>query len=275
MTIHVGRGTTRGAMTVFPLWHDAGPGHEYTVSVARLEVTEVPGTPEVSTLMAVNHGPVPVLVPDGQLFDAGWQHRMALASLLLAPGELTRLPVACVEAGRWGGSAQQRGSTRRAAPSVREGGRVSQPEVWRRVARHTDERPNATSSLVQHMDDAAPPLTDLRPLPGQAGVLIGLGGQPYVAELFDSPETLAAQLPAVLEAAQLDAALLPAEPTPGRRARRFVSRLVSLSLWPGEAVGLGRSFEGESEHVRASILRWSDADLHTRASNVRRPVLAA
>lgn len=269
MAIHVGRGTSRAGLTIFPLWHDGAAAREFTTSPASLTAAELPDGPDVGALMVLNHGPVPVLIPDGQLFDAGWQHRMALGSSLIEPGLETTIRVACVEQNRWGGGTTQRAVTRRASPFVREGGRHHQGEVWSRVSRHTHGHENATSSLVRRMDQQPASLTGLRPLPGQSGVLLGLGGQPYVAEVFDSPERLAQQWTAILEAAQLDAALVPPEATPSRRARRFIERLESLTPVFTQPAGLGRGLEGASHHVRASYLRWGTTDVHTRATNLQ------
>lgn len=277
MELHVGRGTSRGAMTVFPLWNaESGPSRCST-DARHLDVSECDAGPDVSTLMVGNTGDRPALVLEGQLFEGGWQHRMACHSTLI--GVRQRIPVACVEQGRWSGATRQHSRGRRATPYVRDavqrGGDV-QGEVWSRVARHTAGTANTTGSLVQHLDacsdDGA--MQGLRVLPGQTGVLIGIGGQPYVAEVFDSPATLRRQLDAILEAAALDAGFAPAVPTPGRRARRFVDRFAGVRLERAGEAGVGERYAGRSAHVDTGALRWQGRDLHVRASNVRHPILA-
>ena len=90
--LHIGRGITRGAMTVFPIWN-ATYGHgRYSLTGRHLDVTEVDAGPQVDTLMVGNVGDRPALVFEGQLFEGGWQHRMATRSIVV--GVHQRVPVA-------------------------------------------------------------------------------------------------------------------------------------------------------------------------------------
>lgn len=278
--IHVGHGTTHGAMTVFPLWAERSGAPRYSYSGRHLEVREVPGG-QVNSLVVGNAGDRPVLVVEGQLFEGGMQHRMATRSVLVGVHQKLAIEVACVEQGRWGGSSAQVTHGRRATPYIREAIRRTgdiQTEVWNRVALHNQPADNPTSSFVRRLDQAreAPnPWSSLRPLPGQCGVLIALGGQPYVAEVFESPLVLARQLRAILEAAALDADQAQQLATPGRRARRFIGRFESVALRPLRSAGVGEETAGRSEHVDASTLRWKGHDVHTRMSNRRHPMLVA
>jgi hypothetical protein len=281
MELHVGRGTTRGAMTVFSMWTTTGGVGRYTTLAKHLDVNEVDGGPDVGTLMVGNTCDRPVLVLEGQLFEGGWQHRMAVKSLLVGVRQRIPVEVACVEQGRWSGERRQRSRGRRATPYVRDAARGSgdvQGEVWSRVARHTRGTTNPTRSLVEHLDragDHLPDWSDLRPLPGQSGVLIGIGGQPYVAEIFDSPHTLRRQLAAILQVAALDAQEAPGVTTPGRRARRFAERCGALRFEHVGPAGIGEEVRGRSAYVEATSLRWEGGDVHTRLSNVRHPMLVA
>ncbi|MCM3516588.1 ARPP-1 family domain-containing protein [Nocardioides sp. P86] len=284
--LHVGRGTTRGAMTVFPLWGATGGRRRYTMGGRDLEVAEMPEGPYVGSLLVGNRAVVPALVLEGQLFEGGWQHRMSRHSLMVGAGERMAVEVACVEEGRWGGAAEQRTRGRRATPyvadAVRHGadteGDDVQGEVWSRVAAHTrGVHATATGSLVERLDTFRHEATDwsrVRPLIGQVGVLVGIGGQPYVAEVFDSPTALRDQLPALLEAAALDAQLARAVPTPGRRARRFVDRAARVRLAAGEQAGVAERRRAATDHLDVVALRWDGHDVHTRITHVRHPLLA-
>lgn len=180
--LHLGRGTTRGAMTVFPLWSTATGWGRYTMDHRHLGVREVEDGPDVGTLMVGNTGDRPLLVLEGQLFEGGWQHRMATRSVLVGVHQRIPVDVACVEEGRWGGSCRQHSRGRRATPYVRDavrGGGDVQGTVWRRVAEHTAGTHNATGSLVSHVDALDIDTADFEVLAGQVGVLVGIGGQPY------------------------------------------------------------------------------------------------
>lgn len=279
--LHLGRGITRGAMTVFPLWAASSGWRRYSMGAKTLDITEVDENPDVSTLMVGNVGDRPVLVLEGQLFEGGWQHRMSVGSTMIGVHQRIPVAVACVEQGRWGGGARQSSRGRRATPyvqdSVRHGGDV-QGEVWRRVASHTRTADNPTGSFVHRLDRAdheRETWSDLRPLPGQRGVLIGIGGQPYVAEMFDSQLRLRAQLTTLLEAAALDALLAPAVETPSRRARRFVERLDHVRLGHPEQAGIGERLRAVTAHADVASLHWRGHPVHTRATHTRHPMLVA
>jgi hypothetical protein len=231
--------------------------------------------------MVGNTGDRPVLVFEGQLFEGGWQHRMACRSMLVGVHQRVPVEVACVEQGRWGGGTRQHSRGRRATPYIRDAvrrGGDAQGEVWSRVARHTAGTANDTGSFVQHLDAGGGEVVDtsaFRRLSGQVGVLIGNGGQPYVAEVFDSQTTLRRQYDAIIEAAALDARFAPVVATPGRRARRFLAHVEQLWLQPAGEAGIGERVVGRSEVVDAAGLRWQGRDVHQRLSNVRHPLLVA
>lgn len=274
--MHVGRGVTRDAITVFPIWADRSGWSRYTTSVKTLDVTENDHGPEVGQLMVGNHGDRPVLVLEGQLFEGGWQHRMATESVMVGVHQRMPVSVACVEQGRWEGSRRQSSRGRRATPYLRDavrGGGDVQGTVWSRVAEHTAGTTNLTGSFVRHLDETSVDISDFRPLAGQVGLLVGLGGQPYVAEVFDSSMSLRREYRAIVEAAARDAGFAPAVATPGRRARRFVARAEMVNDRFVQGAGIGERGVGASEHVDRVRLEWQGRDVHTRLTNVRHPLL--
>jgi hypothetical protein len=151
--------------------------------------------------------------------------------------------------------------------------------VWRRVSEY-DARygPDPTSSFTGHLDRAMPDVgrlvDDLRALPGQSGVVIGIGGQPAMAEVFDSPATLRQELGPILAAAGMDAVGADPVPTPSRRARRFLDRAAKVAFVEEAPAGIGATARGRSEHVEASGIVWRDRLLHVTFMNVRHPLYA-
>lgn len=284
MELHVGRGVSSGALTVFPVWVGGGGERRYGTDVSQLVVEEMAGGPAVPTLSAANPGAVPVLVLEGHLFEGGWQHRMATKSSIVGAGRTARVEVACVEQGRWGGARRQAGRGRRATPFVRSGahatpaGRDVQGEVWRRVERYRrSDVPNDTGTLVGHLDHARADIGRItqpfRPLPGQAGVVVAIAGQPFLLEVFDDPQTLREQFDSIIEAAGLDALGLPPVVTPSRRARRMVERLEQLSLRPVEDLETGRRLRARTPDLDVALLDWDGQPVHLRATYLRHPVL--
>ncbi|MBE7324514.1 hypothetical protein IEQ44_07605 [Nocardioides sp. Y6] len=127
--IHVGRGLTRGSMTVFPLWAPRTGPSTHTVSPRTLDVAETDGGPQVDTLVMGNHGDKAVLVLEGQLFEGGWQHRMATRPVMIGIHQQVPVEVACVEQGRWEGE-----RTQRWPPCHAVGARVGAEPLRRRPA---------------------------------------------------------------------------------------------------------------------------------------------
>ncbi len=279
MRLHVGQGTTVGSLTLFPIWNDrpASGSRRYDTGTETLSVSEADGGPSVPQLLVTNTGKRPVLVLDGQLFEGGWQHRMATRSSLIGAESRAVLDVACVEQGRWGGEAAHTTRGRRASTFVRHGFDVGdQSEVWRRVEGYGGG--SSTGSLVERMstrdEQAELMLKRVRSLAGQAGLLVGIGGQPFALEVFDHPQTLTEQFEAIVRAACLDAYGRPALPTPGRRARRMIERLETtrLDVEPdvGQAAKLSRA---RTTDLDVMVLRQGLRTLHRRATYLRHPIL--
>ncbi len=284
MELHVGRGVSSGALTVFPVWVGGADERRYSTDVSQLVVEEVEGGPAVPTLSAANPGAVPVLVLEGHLFEGGWQHRMATKSCIVGASRITRVEVACVEQGRWGGTRRQGSRGRRATPFVRSGahatpaGRDVQGEVWRRVERYRrSDVLNETGTLVGHLDHAREDLGRItrpfRPLPGQAGVVVAIAGQPFLLEVFDDPQTLREQFDSIIEAAALDALGAPPVVTPSRRARRMVERLEQVPLRPVEDLEIGRRLGARTSDLDVAVLDWDGRPVHLRATYLRHPAL--
>lgn len=280
--VHVGRGITRGALGVFPVWGELDVARDYSTTLSAAQVTEK-ADPDVAALVVVNTADRPLLLLEGQVLQGGWQNRMVTRSLIVAPNDETAVGVVCVEAGRWNGQRQHADSQRRATTRVQAGLRAGgdqQSEVWKRVSEY-DARfgSNATSSFVEHAHRAAervgPLVRGLRPFPGQIGVVIAISGYPVSADLFDSPLTLAEQFSAIVAAAAMDAVERPAEVTPSRRVRRFIAGATDVRVHRTARAGAGSTHVGANDDSSVSLLRWRGRDVHTSVLNPRHELIRA
>ena len=302
-TLHVGQGTHLGGLSVFPIWTDAPiVSGLATGRAARVRVAEREGSPVVGELVLKNEGAKTALLVAGELFEGGWQHRALNHDILLVPGQQLVASVSCVEHGRWHGATAQVRRSRRASMMVRSAQTIAddddrQNSVWDRVSRYDNAfGASPTASYVDHLNRRAEPevradgledevesgevavaaelaarIKNIRALPGQRGVLIGLGGQPAFLELFASPTGLRRHLPGLLEAAAIDAALLDPEPTPGRRARRFAGLLADAPIGDelGTDAGAGHALASRSKYHEIRGLGWNDQLLHATVFNRR------
>lgn len=130
-----------------------------------------------------------------------------------------------------------------------------------------------TAVLEPRVDDvlAAIPLLD-----GQRGILVGVGGHPALLEVFDHTRTLAEQIPAILGGVLADAMLVPARPTPGRRARTFARRVSRRRLDLSAAAGAGFLAEAFDDLADVEAVATRDEHLvHLSALNIRHDLVAA
>ena len=279
---HVGRGASRGPLTVFPIWAEDVHPIAYTIDATQARIGERADGPAVGSLTISNLAGLPLLLLEGQLIEGGMQHRMVARSTLLAPKAEAPLDVVCVEQGRWNGAMGHAAKGRRASVRVRAGlrGEYRQAEVWRRVEGYAANLgANATSSYVEHADRAESRLRamvdGLRPFPGQVGVLIGIAGQPITAEVFDSPRMLAKHFDHIVHAAAIDALGQAPIETPARRAIRFINRAADVERTPVGPAGIGASVAGRTEYVDVSGIRWNDHELHMLLTNPRHELVLA
>jgi hypothetical protein len=302
--LHIGHGIASGALTVFPVSTPGAGSRRRRYTLADYRAGERPGGPSVPTLTLMGTAEAPTLVLEGTVLEGGWQHRVLLHSVLLAPGESLEVEVACVEAGRWNGEGSHRDAQRRAPSAVRgayyglrpeTAGRAraaefrssNQSDVWRRVRYYERAYGSSdTSSLVeisarfersaaQAQRERAPESTPV-PLPGQRGVIVGVAGHPLLLEIFDDSRTLADQWESILLAARLDAGTVSPESVPGWRARAFASRIAGAPLRHRARRGLANEVVAEDLSLfSARGVTHQGNLLHLSAINTRHELVLA
>lgn len=271
--LHVGQGTHRGPLTLFPVWTDArAASRDYlTGATAPVDVAERAGSSAVDQLVLTNRADRPVLLLAGELLEGGWQTRALAATTMLAPGRPSVERALCVEEGRWGGDVVHVRRARRAPGAVRA--RFDDPQaqqaVWDRVRSYDAVAgPSTTGSLADRLDRTEPAIGDLtrglRPLSGQRGLLIGIAGRPAWLEVFDSGRTLATHWSGLLHAATLDALGRPSIRTTGAAARSFAERVEGTRHTSVTPAGLGHRCSGGTR-IRVDDVRWHDRTIHLSA----------
>jgi hypothetical protein len=278
--LHVGHGTLRGAMTIFPIW---GEFTSTLTGTTDVQVGECAGGAKVDTLQVVNRGEEPALLLEGQVLEGGWQNRMLARSVVVERFSHEDVDVVCVEEQRWNGATTHRVAGRRGSLRVRAGLRDvadRQSAVWERVRHYEDQHgATRTRSFTDHADRRAAQVeslvADLRPLPGQIGVIVGLAGQPAVAEVFGNDQLLMRELDSILRAAALDALDLAPTPTPSRRARRFLDRAAVAPVRSTRPAGAGSSVEGSTPFVQISGLDHVGSAVHRVLTNPRHELALA
>ena len=267
-SLHVGHGVQCGSVTVFPIWTDGDSVGQLDWTGKGLIIDEVDGG-NVPELQVTNNTSEPQLILEGDILEGGRQDRMAGETVLVMPGETIVIPVNCVEAGRWNSGRGHRSTGLKSAYSVREARRRSmktgrgngQNDVWNRISRIEEglgefsetsnfkerarlrqektfelkraaaDSPIEFQLLMNNASDeirTTPAL--LKPLDGQRGVLIGIGGEVVAAEVFATAEAFAERWEGIAIAAGIDGQFAETVPTTSHRARAFARKLERAQL---------------------------------------------
>lgn len=294
--IHLGAPTMVGPLTVFPVWTDAPvPRRRIPVQLpAGATLGELADGGQVDTLELINPTGGSFILIEGSLLKGGLQDRVLVHDMFITGRHPARLPVRCVEHGRWADRRATSVDGRRAPLRVQRVLRgvnrdpherpADQSRVWAEVRSYEGALGSSNTGSLVDMYDLAHQQAD-RPIPipdplyGQRGVVVGIGGHPIVAEVFDHPRTFAEQWPGI--AAGLLASVTDARPvvTTGRRARFFAERLSGRELQPFAPGGAGTLAEVSDDLVSARTLTTHGArgmhTLHASALNIRHQLVAA
>ena len=113
--VEVGEGRHFRNLTVFPLLVNeeaapAKPRYELlsdAIEAGKASVEEVDEAGSVPFLAVANKAAMPVLVPEGEILIGAKQNRTVNLTVLVAAGATFKLPVSCVEQGRWSYASRQ------------------------------------------------------------------------------------------------------------------------------------------------------------------------
>ena len=250
-----------------------------------LTVTEVNESGTVPELLAVNDSNRLVLLIDGEELQGAKQNRILNTSVLLPPKSKTRIPVSCVEEGRWShvsptfkagnyapSSLRQRKS-HDVQFSLRTRGRAEsdQGAVWDSVAEHIDAceaaaPTRAISDAMATLGEVLERYHEALPYPsGACGVVAAVCGRFVAMDAFDSPSTLDAIWGRLVASYAMDAEA--AKDQAGKiftvkAAEVLLEHVADQQCQAFDAVGLGRDLRFEAEDVLGQALCVENHMLH-------------
>ncbi|QDU95604.1 ARPP-1 family domain-containing protein [Lignipirellula cremea] len=289
--LRVGDPVRHEALSVFPLFCEVNGGVDYRLSDAALAdesllVEEVSEGGSVPDLLVENKGDVRVLFLEGEELVGARQNRILNTSVLVAAHTKIRIPVSCVEQGRWGYKSRYFGSSGSHSPSKlrralkasvnrsikeKRGHTSDQREVWKEVAclhaSHGVE--SSTAAMSDVFDSYAVRIEEYRDklkyVEGASGVAVAIGNRVVAVDLFDKPVTCQKVWDRLLSGAVFDA--LEAGKTDQYASVADVELLVATAVklpWEqSEAVGEGEEYRAESERGdHASALAFEETVVH-------------
>ena len=276
----IGRPITRAGISFFPVYLTGNVLPEIATGPAGERVIDELEDASVPDLAVTNPGKSSLLLIEGEHFIGGNQNRTINVSVLVAAGATLKIPVTCLEAGRWGRRQDFRPAATNAPRRVRRTlhdavaaqtgstheRRGAQSEVWDEVRESLSElRMSSPTSAIADADavfardrgrgQAAQELEELGPLPGQCGFVVTHGPRIVGTEIFGAPELLKPHWPALVRSYLLETPIDTGWPSADRvlRALRGISR---APCEKSSGVGLGeeRHFTGKKGAGQALIL---------------------
>jgi len=277
-------------LTVFPLLtNDAREPAYVTLGVAVAagdaslrEVSEGGSVPE---LLLENRGARPILILDGEELVGAKQNRIANVTILAAAHATTRLPVSCVEAGRWSYNSDEfapsnraqfldgrRRKTVRVSESLRRHSvrDAEQGEVWAQIdekaarMRVASETGAMADIYAQHDASIADYVAAFTAAPDQVGAVFAIRHRTEGLELFDCPATFGELLPKLVRSYAIDA--IERRPTgmppSAQAAQAFARRLRQAEIETYPAVGLGTEIRLTAPGVVAAGLVEQERIVH-------------
>ena len=250
------------------------------------EVSEGGTVPEIRV---TNFSEKTVLVVDGTELVGAKQNRIVNASFLLPPKSVTKVPVSCVEQGRWGYRGRTFGrSPHHAAHSIRkmnvmhhketlkarQGYRSDQGKVWEHVAcmSHAMDAPTATGAMHDVYEQKKSSFEEfvkkIRPVKGQTGAAFLVGDTFAGLDLLDRPSTLKALFPKLLSAVAVEAMMAGAggkggsktDRSPEEKVRKVLEEIAGSLFEKFEPVGVGEDWRYEGKRSLGKAL-YFDGDL--------------
>lgn len=286
--VEVGSPASFRNLTIFPVFKNSQPptAAEYylldeTMSLGLAQVTEIGEGGSVPELEFHNLSDRPILLLDGEELVGAKQNRVVNLTILVGATQSLRIPVSCVEAGRW--HMQQpdfrtsdqfmyaTGRARRTTQvtnSLRMTGarRSDQGAVWANIEERAERldahSPSGAMNALfeRHANTIEQYLRAFTWQPRQAGVVFSVGNTALGLDLFDHPETLRKLFSKLIRSYVLDA--LDADVPPDGeswqdRGTNFIDRLRSAPTFAEPAIGQGKDIRLQAAGLTGAAL-WAE-----------------
>jgi hypothetical protein len=232
------------------------------------EVDEVGAVPELLVDNPLEHD---VLLYDGEELLGAKQNRILSVTTLVHARARTRVPVACVEEGRWSRRSEKFSAAPHAAyPELRRrkamrqsaqpfAAGIAQGEVWaavneRAAAYDVDSPTRAQSDIYRSRGHVLAGMREAFPLAsGQSGAVVGFGDQLCV-DLISRPDGFARLYPKLLNGYLLDALARFDGPAPPNALEGFLADIEAAPRSRRPSVGRGEDIRLKGDRVVGSAL---------------------
>lgn len=259
-----------------------------------IEVTEVSGSGSVNLLKVVNLSKEYVFFMDGDILAGAKQNRVLNTSVLLPPNSLTKLPVSCVEQGRWDRISEKFSDTGYSAPTTLRAKKAQNvSDSLREEKRHTSNQGEVWESVIEchlmhSVKSQTSNLSDLYDVMGESfetftknfsinneanGIAIFTNNKLLNIDIFNRTEIYSEYFPKILkgaavEAYRLESKKIPTEAEVKFKTLDFLDKFETLSFTLSDGVGIGKEKRFETESLTGFELINNDDTIHLTALNI-------
>lgn len=251
---------------------------EHAIRDGLLSITEISQAGSVPELLAVNTADGSVLLLDGEELVGAKQNRILNTSILLAGGSKTKIPVSCVEQGRWHHLSAEFSSGHYSPAKLRArksrdvsrnlaaiGEALSdQGAVWEAVAENVHCLAAATPTMAMHdvyeqrHDDFAAYADVLKYPSNSRGVIVAIDGRFAAMDLLDKPQTLESLWPRLIRGYAMDAIAAYGKKTPpaftAKGASILLERLGQIPCRAFPSAGIGEDWRFDAHDILGQAL---------------------
>jgi hypothetical protein len=290
--VRLGSPCSSGPLTVFPILNGSVALNDYVLLADAVEkglakVTELSERGDIPVIQIENLAEQPVLGIQGEEYVGAKQNRTLNISVLAARGK-TRIPVTCVEAGRWDtGSthfvaglyesskmrAMKMASLHKSSKSVKNKLKkffADQGQVWDAVREESDRRGVGSPTMAMHdiyssrdVFESLGAIAAGIDVPEETrGAVVGIGSRLIGCDLFESSGVFRRTWPRLLRSYGLSALGETGAPPSVASAQSFFSRPAFVAPRTTASVGLGDDVRWEDKDFLANALVWEDRILH-------------
>jgi len=253
------------------------------------EVTEVSDSGSVPELSFKNGCDQRVFLMEGEELVGAKQNRTLNISILVPAGEEIKIPVTCVESGRWAYDSPAFKRSDRAHFSkgrrskmasvsmsmrVEERPHADQGEVWNRISEKASKmkshsRTSAMSDIFQdNKEEVEEYVSAFIPVENQAGMLVMVGDDIVGLDLFDCTDTLQKLMAKLVSSFALDALEVNGEKAyqPNKEeAEKLLTNIIDANATSHDGVGEGENFRLQSKLIVGGALTFEGEVVHLTA----------
>jgi hypothetical protein len=228
---HLGEPQISGPLAVYPIFGPQPRLRYRSLAHAAQRgvfITELEDRASVNDVQVTNASNQAVLLYEGELIVGAQQNRTIDQPVLIPAGAQIKIPVSCVEQGRWDDERHAEPfivAPQAADPDLRRTMRATanrrgnagdeprpeQDEVWDEVEQRLECHgvTSASAAFTDLFDATRGALDELkrpiRPVDGQLGAVVEIAGEPVALDLVSRPEAFADLLPELLDGYALQA----------------------------------------------------------------------